>query len=686
MTTRAANASSREGIGDLLLWTVKAGLLLVLVTPLLITPETLFPYVVGKALAIRTAIEITFALWLLLIIYYPRHRPAWSWVLAAFGLWLLVALIASYTGVSPTRSLWSNFERMQGVIDRAHWFAFILMAGAVFRTLPDWRLLFTVNLAVAALVSVLGMSQFYGAIDSQLLVDLYRVASTLGNPAYMGAYAMVNVLIGLGLIIQSFGRPREEVPEQVRPPGRMSRADRRRRARRGNRQFNYLPYLRVFWLLAAILCLWCLWLSGTRGAMAGLGVGAVVFVLGSVIYGRLRMARLAAYAIIAVGIIAIAFVLVARFTPALDPLVESSITLRRLTTAGLEERTIRGRLESLDAGIQGYQDRPVLGWGPENYLIPWGRYVVLSDIPEWFDQAHSKVFEELVTAGTVGLISYLLIWLALAAVVLRSARRRLPQDRLLVLAVGAALIAFFVQNLILFDSPVTVMQLSILMAFVVAEEVWLRSSAADPAPGQGRFASAGVAIAKARAVSTAIGNRIGTAWAGMPGRGGAARMLNAPLGVVVLTIVLAGLAGWLVFSYNAQSYTAARAAKASVSADSWPEAVAHFQESVDAFPLLSNFMRRDLITRTATEVETLTDAEFAQAVDLVGEIGPQALRVEPENWRLHVALATFYQHAAARDAQYLPDARRHVSEVVRLGPNTRPVANLLENMERLEGN
>ena len=129
MTTRAANASSRDGIGDLLLWTVKAGLLLVLVTPLLITPETLFPYVVGKALAIRTAIDLTFAAWLLLIIYYPRHRPAWSWVLAAFGLWLLVALITSYTGVSPTRSLWSNFERMQGVIDRAHWFAFILMAG-----------------------------------------------------------------------------------------------------------------------------------------------------------------------------------------------------------------------------------------------------------------------------------------------------------------------------------------------------------------------------------------------------------------------------------------------------------------------------------------------------------------------------------------------------------------------------
>ena len=216
------------------------------VTPLIVTKDTLFPFVVGKAIFARSVIEVTFAFWVVLIIYYGQHRPPRSWVLAALGVWLLVSIIAGLLGVSPVRSLWSTYERMQGIVDLAHWFLFVMMAGSVFRTPQDWRLLFTVNLGVGGWVSVMGIGQYYGLFDSTILESANRITSSLGNATYMGACAMVNAMIGLSLLVHSWGRP-EPTREQPSPANRRSERRRRRRARGGDSQFYYLPWLRAVW-------------------------------------------------------------------------------------------------------------------------------------------------------------------------------------------------------------------------------------------------------------------------------------------------------------------------------------------------------------------------------------------------------------------------------------------------------
>ena len=108
---------------------VRASLLLVLLIPLIVTtnplPEamhTFYPYIVGKALFSRLMILIAIALWLILIINRTDYRPKKSWILSVFTIFLFGSLIASILGVGPTRSFWSNYERMQGMIDLAHWF------------------------------------------------------------------------------------------------------------------------------------------------------------------------------------------------------------------------------------------------------------------------------------------------------------------------------------------------------------------------------------------------------------------------------------------------------------------------------------------------------------------------------------------------------------------------------------
>jgi len=54
-----------------------------------------------------------------------------------------------------------------------------------------------------------------------------------------------------------------------------------------------------------------------------------------------------------------------------------------------------------------------LGWGLENYILAFAKYYDPNwPITEWFDKAHSNLWEFAVTAGALGLISYLSLFLA----------------------------------------------------------------------------------------------------------------------------------------------------------------------------------------------------------------------------------------------------------------------------------
>ena len=643
----------------------RAGLLLVLVIPLLVTPSTLFPFVVGKALLARVVIEVTFVLWLALIIYYPRHRPGRSWILGALGLWVLASLLAGLAGVSPTRSMWSTYERMQGVIDLLHWFAYIVMAASVFRTLGDWRMLFSVNLGVCGLVSALGIGQHFGWFDSALLSSSERLDSTVGNPTYMGAYAMTSVLAGLGLLWHSFGDRGGEA-------ARASRAQRRRRFRQSSREFriDYLLGLRAFWVLAMTLSLWAMWLTATRGALVGMIAGVAAFALGYILWGGMRWVRLACWGLLATAAAAVALLAIFGLNSGSDPVTETEETRHRTSvfeTGWLDDRSVRGRMESMRTGVDAWLERPLLGWGPENFLIAWGRHAAPApDIVERFDQAHNKPVETLATTGIIGLAGYLAVWAALGCVMLRSVRRRAGYEQLLAAALAATLASYFVQNLFLFDTPVTVMLFAGLAAFAVSEE-W-------------RTADGGGSPSRIAGVLAGWGRR----WR-LPSASG---ILRAPAGVALVAIALAALAAAGAVFYNGRQYSAAATTLQGRAAPSWEQRSAYYDRAIAQFPGMANYPRLYLINDAAVVAESeysrgFSDDEFGQIVAPVQAAGEQGLAAEPENWRFRVALARFYLAAAGRDAEYIGPAQRNVAEAARLAPAIPEVGQVNDRAEQL---
>ena len=199
------DATTRELVTWGLLNASRLGILLVLLMPLVVTSSTLFPFIVGKAIYARIMIEVTFGAWVVLVLVAPEHRPKRSWILIAFGVWLVASIIAGYAGVSLQRSLWSTYERMQGIIDLAHWAGFVLVAGSVFRSVNDWKWLLSINLGVSLFASILGLGQNFDIFESNLFTA-GRIASTLGNATYFGAYTMVNIFAVWGRISTSLSR------------------------------------------------------------------------------------------------------------------------------------------------------------------------------------------------------------------------------------------------------------------------------------------------------------------------------------------------------------------------------------------------------------------------------------------------------------------------------------------------
>ena len=117
----------------LLLPPIRACVALVLLTPLVTAPWTLYPFSVGKALWARVLIAVAFALWAVLALVRPRWRAPPSALLGLLGAGLAISALSGWFGVGPELSWWSNYDRMQGLVDAAHWAAFALMLVSVAR-------------------------------------------------------------------------------------------------------------------------------------------------------------------------------------------------------------------------------------------------------------------------------------------------------------------------------------------------------------------------------------------------------------------------------------------------------------------------------------------------------------------------------------------------------------------------
>ncbi len=127
------------------------------------------------------------------------------------------------------------------------------------------------------------------------------------------------------------------------------------------------------------------------------------------------------------------------------------------------------RLMAWKIAWQGIKEKPFLGWGPENYTIIFNKYYNPQFLKHSFtetvwDKPHNWLLEIGTSAGIVGIISYLGIFVVAGWSILK---RRSGESRIVLLA---TLVAYFVANLFLFETSNSLLLWFLILAFISSQQ------------------------------------------------------------------------------------------------------------------------------------------------------------------------------------------------------------------------
>ena len=665
---------------DLLRTGIWVGVLLILLTPLVVTKSTLFPYVVGKAIYFRSLVEIIFGMWIILALAEPRYRLTRSWIVWLFAVYVVASLASAMAGVSFQRSFWGDYRRMGGVFDLAHWLLFLVVVVSVWRNTVHWRWLLNANLGVALGISILGLAQHFNIRVFDALFWYFKPESrldiTFGNATYVAAYTLVNSLVALGFLAQSFVvRPkREEAPQE-----RRQRA--RQRAQVQDKD-DYLIVRRVFWGVTSLLGLWVLTLSGTRGAVLGLAAGLLAAGVAYILWGaRQRIKIGVAVAIGAAVLLAVTLPLVHN-TGLFQALARSNVLIQRLDstlTLGSKDASVSSRFTVAQTGLKAFAQKPILGWGPENFAVAFDRNASTLVTPigvQIADQAHNKPIEELTSKGIIGFVLYALIMGRLLWVLVGVVRKG-PQEQPLALFILAAAVGYIVQDLFLFDTHSIFLSFALLMAWAagreypqsqVTEAVRPETVGSGVAPGdpyrflpeapsrrRGRKGQAPKESGPQGRASDSMGRSL---W-GMDAE-------SRPVLVGIVAVTVAFWVAFLLFWVNYRPYHAAQLFP--VQGSSVREFLANAQTSFRTFPPLATLGRQFLVDTLAENWSLTPQSDAPTVLEQMGEEGNTALRSEPQNPRIHLGLAKLYQAAAVSNRALLGPAQQLIGQARQLAP------------------
>jgi len=119
---------------------------------------------------------------------------------------------------------------------------------------------------------------------------------------------------------------------------------------------------------------------------------------------------------ISIGILAGTILFVGGFIALKDfSFVKNSEVLNRFATISLEETTTKSRFMIWDMAWEGVKEKPVLGWGQENfnYVFNQNYNPKMYGQEEWFDRTHNVFMDWLIAGGFLGLLAYLSLFMAI---------------------------------------------------------------------------------------------------------------------------------------------------------------------------------------------------------------------------------------------------------------------------------
>lgn len=417
-------------IDDFHLLGIKLLIFLIPFLPLYISTSIYFPYIAGKNFAFRIVIELAAALWLVLIWFKKEYRLQNSKIMFSILIFTFVVGLADIVGVNPYNSFWSNYERMEGYITILHLVLYFCILKSILRTRRDWTVFLNLLLVAGTFTGVYAIAMISVNAPRYIMEYGVRISGTIGNPPFLASYLLFIASIGLILITRT--------------------------------QNNLL---RIFYAVSVLINLIAIYLTSSRGAILAALIGAIILCLYYVAgkYDKRDKRRFKKHVFAYITFFVISAVLIISFAD--TELINKDRTISRFTSL-FSDKSVETRFDAWKMALHGIKERPVLGWGQENFLSLYTIVPIpFREDQAWVDRAHNILIDWLVNAGFLGLISYLVI-LGSAIVVLIKAllNKTLQKDEAVVIII--AIIVYFIQNLFTFDSINTYLVFFALLAYI----------------------------------------------------------------------------------------------------------------------------------------------------------------------------------------------------------------------------
>jgi cytochrome c-type biogenesis protein CcmH/NrfG len=377
-------------------WLRKIGIALicafVALVPLVFDPRADASFAVPKALLSHALAYALAGVLAGLLITFGRDALRWSWLHVPVLGFLVVNSVATLVAEDRILALYGTHTRMLGLGSIAAWTLLYLAIVVLVRSRADAVAIVVAGLGAAAVmlgyeaVQLFGVDPFLWSIDSQI-----RPFSTNGQATTLAAYLTTLSVASFACAVAGNALPR--------------------------------------WTRAVLLCFAGVLLvgaaaTGTRSALVGLASGSAVLVGLVWLRHPSRRARAISLATAAIGAVALSGLLT--LTPVGARILQTGSSagdpdqLAQLDFASLDVRAVLYRV-----AVDVVMERPVLGYGPDNFVVGMTQHRPESGVDEarlaHATSPHSWVAQVATGSGLIGLATFLGIIVTALVLVVRTA-------------------------------------------------------------------------------------------------------------------------------------------------------------------------------------------------------------------------------------------------------------------------
>lgn len=398
---------------------------IILILPIILLPPTFKPSDFTRINLLKIILVATFCFIYYRFFYkkditikvFSKSNPVF-WVLISLGALAISMALSVFFSVDIRFSTFGDPMRAGGIINILFYFVFSIFL-LFFITKPEyWKKLLYTNLAIGVLASLFAIVQYFGILgDTFVSFTTGGTPSFMGNSTFLAIYLLFSSFLAFTLMIQN-----KEKSQKI-----------------------------IFALLVALF-LFTILISGSRATYFAIIFGFAFFFF---FYpAKLKLLKLSGVFIIA---IAIAVILFFNIYPGLSQKQGAWGTVAsRLSLQRISQDFFGNRLLSWQITWQAIKEKPIFGWGPENFYIGFEKYYAPLDQSlqkAWWDKPHNIFLDIWVNYGIFTFLLYIFFWVFIIYKLQKSKYTSQDRKRIIMIhGIQAMFIGYLIALFFNFDS------------------------------------------------------------------------------------------------------------------------------------------------------------------------------------------------------------------------------------------